>query len=158
MDNQITEKLLKDLAEVNEKIGEKQAKELKLKRLERIIKRLESFSGNCEDCRKYLMELNQHLENLMNKHGNIEKMDVKEHHRLENVIISHLQKTHKLVLEGYYMSLYMSIGMSVGLLFGIVFFENVGLGMPSGLSFGLAIGVAIGVSMDADAKKKGRTI
>lgn len=94
MGNQFTEMLLTDLAKLNEEIGEERAKQFNLKQLERIIKRLGSFSSKCEECEKFLLELNQQLEKLMNTHGHFEKMDMKEYRSLVNAGMSHLQKTH----------------------------------------------------------------
>jgi hypothetical protein len=154
MDNKLVEKLLNDLGELNERIGEKYAKQLNTKLVERVIKRLGSFSVGCKECEKHLLALDGQIEKLKGKQCQFEKVDFKEQRLQVNAVTSHLQKEHKLITEGYYMTTYMSIGMSIGLIFGLLLFDNVGLGLP----FGLSIGIAIGVSMDADAKKKGMTI
>lgn len=48
---------------------------------------------------------------------------------------------------------YMPIGLSLGVTFGIIF-DNISMGISLGFSFGAVLGII----MDADAKKKGRTI
>jgi hypothetical protein len=154
MDNKLLEMVLNDLGNLNERIGEKSANQLNTKLLERVIKRLGFFSGGCGECEKHLLALNDQIEKLKGKRDQFEKIDLKEHRLQVNAVTSHLQKEHKLISEGYYMTLYMSMGMSIGLIFGLLLFDNVGLGLPIGLS----IGIAIGVSMDAAAKKKGLTI
>src|SRR5690606_1667397 len=73
-----------------------------------------------------------------------------------NEIKSYLQKQHKLIPEGFYMSVYMPLGTSLGLVFGLALFDfdNIALGLP----IGLCLGIAVGTSLDADAKKKGKSI
>jgi hypothetical protein len=154
MENEIVNKLMTDLKALNDEIGDKNAKQLNLKLLERVTNRLGSFSMDCLVCENHLFELNDQVEKLMNKHGQFEKLEFKEHQLMENKITSHLKKEHKLVPEGFYMNIYMSIGMSLGVVFGLLIFDNIALGLPLGLSFGLAIGVGL----DADAKKKGLTL
>jgi hypothetical protein len=86
--------------------------------------------------------------------GQLSNEDFKSYKSLITKITDHLQKTHKLLSEDYYISIYMSIGMSLGLLFGMLVFDNIALGLPIGMSLGIAIGAGI----DADNKKKGKTI
>ncbi|HSQ87815.1 hypothetical protein [Romboutsia sp.] len=154
MDNELYEKLINNLEELKQEIGDKNTKLFNLILLERIIKRLISFNYNCKECKKYTIDLNNHINKLKEKHGQFNKRDFKEHKSKINGIISHLQKEHKLVTEGYYVGIYMSMGISLGLVFGLLLFDNIALGLPIGLS----IGVAIGSSKDADAKKKGLII
>ncbi|WP_342431675.1 hypothetical protein [Neobacillus sp. FSL H8-0543] len=154
MENNISDKLKDDLLVLNKDIGDKNSKLLNVNQLIRVIKRLESFSGECKECEKYLIELNRHIENFKKRHGQHMKLDFKEHQKKVNEIISHFQKEHKLISDGYYLSIYISIGTSLGLVYGLLFSDNLSLG----LSFGLGIGVAIGASLDADAKKKGLMI
>jgi predicted nuclease with TOPRIM domain len=154
MENQIVSKLITDLEALNNEIGDKNAKKLHIELLERVTNRLGTFSVDCLVCEKHLFELNDQIEKLKNKHGQFEKVEFTEHQLMENKITSHLKKEHKLIPEGFYMSIYMSIGMSLGVVFGLLIFDNIALGLPLGLSFGLAIGVGL----DADAKKKGLTL
>ena len=88
---------------------------------------------------------------------NIDRLDdtnLKQYKQLINGITSHLQNQHKLVQEGHYLAIFMSLGMSLGVVFGLTIFDNIGLGIPIGVSMGLAIGAGL----DADAKKRGKTI
>lgn len=154
MDKKLFDRLIQDLEQLSGEIGDKNSKRLNISQLIRIIKRLESFSEDCEGCRDNLLELSRLVEELKNKHGHLEKQELKEHQQKVNNIISHLQKTHKLVTEGTYLAIYMSIGMSLGLVFGLLLLDNIAMGFPLGMIFG----VAFGVTLDENAKKKGLTI
>lgn len=129
-------------------------KSLNIDKCERVIEKLDSFSTNCEECQAQLLELKNlflHLKANGNQLGNNEYKQTKQ---LINNIVSHLQKKHKLLPEGYYLSIFMSVGISLGVVFGLTIFDNIGLGIPVGMTMGIAIGIA----MDEDAKKKGKTI
>lgn len=154
MDKKLFDRLIQDLEELSGEIGDKNSKRLNISQLIRIIKRLESFSEDCEECRDKLLVLSRIVEELKNKHGYLEKQELKKHQQRVNNIISHLQKEHKLVTEGTYLAIYMSIGMSLGLVFGLLLLDNFAMGLP----FGVIFGVAIGVTLDENAKKKGLTI
>ena len=142
------------LEQLKNELSEKNAKRLNIHLFERLIKRLESFSENCTECKDYIEAVNVHIEDLINKQNQIETQDIKAHRQMVSRIISHLQKEHKLVTEGYYAGAYMSMGISFGLIFGLVIFDN----MTLWLSVGLCLGLAIGSGKDADAKKKGLII
>ena len=142
------------LEQLKNELSEKNAKRLNIHLFERLIKRLESFSENCTECKDYIEAVNVHIEDLINKQNQIETQDSKAHRQMVSRIISHLQKEHKLVTEGYYAGAYMSMGISFGLIFGLVIFDN----MTLWLSVGLCLGLAIGSGKDADAKKKGLII
>lgn len=134
-------------------LTEKEVKKLDFDLLQRIIIRLNSF--DCNECKEYLQEIDEHTKMLIEKGKPVDKSDFEGYQKKISDSISHLQKEHKLVREGYYMSVYMPLGMSVGLVFGLAIFENnIALGLP----MGMCIGIAIGSGLDADAKKKGRTI
>lgn len=154
MDENRYEQLMQDLELLKVKVGEKTSKQMNLELFKRMIVRLESFSNDCEQCQKYLMELTIHFEELKNKHVPLEKSYLKDLYLKKNELISHLQKQHKLITEGYYLSVYMSLGMSLGVVYGLLLSENLAMG----LSLGLSLGVAIGAGLDANAKKKGLTI
>jgi hypothetical protein len=149
-----SENLLNELKALTERAGEKKIKQLNPVFLERLGKRLFSFAEGCQECEEYLLRLSEHIEELKDKDYGLEKQEWKQHRLMINEMVAHLQKKHKLVTEGYYLSIYMCLGMSIGFLFGQVIFDNIALGLP----FGLGIGVAIGSALDADAEKKGLTI
>lgn len=154
MGNNEFEKLLIDFEELKASIDVQTAKKLNLELFERIIKRVNSFSPDCEECSQTLKELEDHINKLKAKQGRFDKNDFKQNSTKTNDIISHLEKQHKLVTEGTYLGVYMSLGMSIGLVFGLTVFHNLALGMP----IGMCLGIALGASLDADAKKKGMTI
>jgi len=143
----MSKKLRSELDALKERIDGPTAKKLNIQLLKRIILRIETFSTECKDCTGYITELENHLKTL-------EPHKVKDHNGKINKIKTHLQKEHNLLPEGYYLSMYMSLGVSFGLMLGLLFSRNIALGLPLGMS----AGVAIGAGMDADAKKKGKTI
>lgn len=154
MGNSESEKLLKDFEELKADMDIKTAKGFNMEQLERIIKRLNSFAPECEECSKNLKVLEEHINRLKAKQGSYDKNDFKENNVKMNNIISHLQKQHKLITEGTYLGTYMCFGVSIGVVFGLTIFHNLALGMP----IGMCLGMALGSALDADAKKKGMTI
>jgi uncharacterized membrane protein YccC len=142
------------LEQLKNELSEKNAKRLNINFLERLIKRLESFSDNCMECKEYLEALDTHINDLRDKQNQLDAQDMKEHRQMVALISSHLEKDHKLLTEGYYTGIYMSMGTCFGLLFGLVIFDDMALW----LSIGLCLGLVIGSVKDADAKKKGLTI
>src|SRR5690242_10983714 len=111
--------LLKEVVVLKEKLNTKQKKELKLDLLERLINIVFLYSEECEVCKHFLGKIENMIKilgNILDKEDNI---GFKEYHLSLKTILSHLQKKHKLVTEGYYMSLYMSIGIAIGASLGI---------------------------------------
>lgn len=102
MDKKLFDRLIQDLEELSEEIGGKHSKRLNISLLIRAIKRLENFSSDCEECGKYLTELSIHIENLKNKPGQIEKLELKEHQQKVNKVITHLQKNINWSLKGVF--------------------------------------------------------
>ncbi|WP_217700175.1 hypothetical protein [Halobacillus salinus] len=135
---------------LRKKVDSKEAKKLELDKLERIKKRLEEFSPECETCTNHLNDLEEHLDRLLAKEE-ITSDNFAELKKMKNELASHLQKTHHLVLEGHNLALYMAIGISIGTALGLTVFDNAAIGT----SLGLAMGVAIGAGKDEEAKKKG---
>ncbi|MDG5789337.1 hypothetical protein QA612_17895 [Evansella sp. AB-P1] len=156
MDNQRKERIIGLLKKLQHSIDKKVANKLALSKCERMIKKMDEFSTECEGCNLQLSALEDHLKDISQKQkGNqLYEEDIVQHKRKVNDMISHLRKQHKLVAEGHYLSTYMALGTSLGLVFGIAVFDNVGMGLP----IGIAIGLAIGSGLDGDAKKKGKTI
>ncbi|SDJ57290.1 hypothetical protein [Salimicrobium halophilum] len=140
--------------ELRKQVDLKTAKKLELEKVDRIMKRLEEFSPECETCANDKRRLAQQLDDLLEKNGNLEKNDIEKLKKVKGDMISHLQKVHKMVPEGQNVGLFMAIGISIGTSLGLVVFEN----MAIGISLGLAMGVAVGSGKDAEAKKKGLTI
>ncbi|WP_443659185.1 hypothetical protein [Clostridium algidicarnis] len=152
MDSKDFNEILANIQLLRNEIDEKLAGRLKLDLLERIYKRLYSF--DCNECNKYLNELDDQVRELRNKRGLLDKQELKQHTKKIEAMKLHLQKEHKLVPEGHYTSIYISIGVSLGLIFGLTLFHNLALGLP----IGMAVGVGVGSGLDADAKKKGKVI
>jgi hypothetical protein len=142
------------LRELRGTVSKPISKRLDLDKSERVVEKLGSFSSNCKDCQQQLLELMNYLILIKENMDRIDDTKLKQYKQLINHIISHLQKKHKLIQEGYYLGIFMSLGMSLGIVFGITVFDNFGLGIP----IGMCMGLAIGAGMDADAKKKGKTI
>lgn len=152
MDNKNYNQIIEKIDSLTNEIDDKQAKTLDLDLLKRITIRLQSF--DCAECANYLPEIGEYVNYLYENKNVLEKQRLKEYGEIIGKIETHLQNEHGLVSEGYYMSVYMSIGMSIGLVFGLTIFDNLALGLP----IGMAIGIAIGSGIDADNKKKGKTI
>ncbi|ADU32002.1 hypothetical protein Bcell_3762 [Evansella cellulosilytica DSM 2522] len=141
---------LKEMLEELESIGDENVKKkLQLKQSSKLIVKLDSLSEECEECQHHFDGFEDHIHQL--KAGDFNEDSLKKHKKFLYKVTSHLQKKHKIVSEGYYMSIFMSIGISMGVVFGLTIFDNIALGIPIGLSMGLAIGAGI----DADSKKKG---
>ncbi len=134
--------------------NKKSSAKLDLNKCERLAEKLASLSKDCHECQQHLKEFNEHFIQLNQKKDQIDKADLKKHTQFIHHICSHLQKQHNLFPEGYYMGIYMSIGISLGIVFGLTIFDNIALGIP----IGMCLGIAIGTGLDADVKKKGKTI
>ncbi|WP_246879967.1 hypothetical protein [Bacillus suaedae] len=153
MDNQRIDRLNNIIEELQITVDKKTARKLELDKCKSLIQRLNSFSAGCEECDNYLIDFEKWMIELSEKENLLDGEAFKHHKQIVSESSSHLQKNHKLVPEGYYLSIYMSIGTSIGLVLGLLIFNNIGLGLP----IGIGIGVAIGAGLDADAKKKGLT-
>ena len=151
MEKQRMDKLQSVLHEVGKNMDEKLAHKLELKKCDRMIQRLGSFSPDCEACDHHFTDMEIHIMQLRDKSDQLTDGDVKQHHQKISNIYGHLEKEHKLVTKNYYLSIYMSMGAGIGVVFGLLVFDNIGLGLP----IGFGIGLAIGAGLDADAEKKG---
>ncbi len=127
---------------------------LQLNKCARIIEQLNTYSHDCKECQQLILQLESHLHELKNHLNNQGEIDDKIHKQTINQMVSHLEKKHNLISEGYYISIFLSIGICLGMVFGLTIFDDIALGLP----IGLGIGIAIGTGLDADAKKKGKTI
>ncbi|MBM7602825.1 putative membrane protein YccC [Metabacillus crassostreae] len=127
---------------------------LDLNKCERVIDKLGTLASNCQECEQQLVEFENHYNHILENNNQLQESDYKHHKKLIRAAYSHLQKNHKLLPEGYYLSLFLSVGMSIGVMFGLTIFDNIALGLP----IGMCMGIAIGAGLDADAKKNGKTI
>ncbi|MGM0904742.1 MAG: hypothetical protein ACQEXB_27235 [Bacillota bacterium] len=154
MNNVQSEKILEELLVLKSSLEPKVSQKLDLDKGERVLKKLDSFSPDCEACNQLLIAFEDHLNQLREKDQPFQKSDFREHYNTMSNFISHLQKEHKLVIYGSNLSMYMSLGLSLGVVCGLLLLDNLALAV----SFGFSIGIAIGIGLDEDAKKKGRTI
>ncbi|WP_226669747.1 hypothetical protein [Metabacillus litoralis] len=134
----------------NKKINTK----LDLNKSERVLDKLGTLASDCQECEQQLVEFENHYNQILDKNKHLQESDYKQHKKLIREAYSHLQKNHKLLPEGYYLSVFISVGISIGVMFGLTIFDNIALGLP----IGMCIGIAIGSGLDADAKKNGKTI
>ncbi len=153
-DKNMNDKLSENLKWFTENMDQKTAKYLDLKQLERIILRIGEFSLDCEDCNKLVKELLELTDRMRAAGVPFGKILIKEYQRKIQEIITHLNKKHKLLQEGYYIGLYMGIGLCFGVSLGLVFGNHISIGMP----IGLCLGLAIGARLDENARKKGQVI
>ncbi|WP_228275675.1 hypothetical protein [Gracilibacillus oryzae] len=116
-----------------------------------IIDKLEQFQTECEECKRFLEDIENQLKIMQIDPTDEEVRDFQQ--TISNAK-SHLMKRHKCVPSGYYMGTFMAIGTSLGVVFGLSIFDNIALGIP----IGIGVGIAIGSSLDQDAKKKGLVI
>ena len=147
------EDIEKQVGRLRNSLTERNYKKYKLRMLLCVAERVAQFSPVCEQCQI----LQQDVVTLAQSAGNTDEMYHKEsrkqYFKSMNRIISHLQKQHKLVTEGYYMGICIVFGTAIGLPIGIAN-GNVSLG----LTLGLPIGLVIGLSLDTKAKKEGRVL
>lgn len=146
-----TDRLLSKIEQKKLDISSKKIKYYNLEMLCRIISRLTSFNAECTECSECLSSLEKYIDGIKE---NADKQTDKLYQVFLNKMISHLQAKHKLVNDGYYMSIYMPLGLVFGPALSIIFENMNGIG----IGIGLCIGVAIGASLDAKAKKEGRVI
>lgn len=154
MDNELVNKLIEDLNGLKDEKGKDNLKKLDSKTLGKVLLKAASFAGDCEECREFMEEAKVVIADLKDRQARLRKTNIMNLQQKTKAIVAHLQKKHKLVREGHYLSLYMSLGMCFGLVFGLFVFEQYVLGLP----IGMCIGIAIGSARDAEAKNKGLTI
>lgn len=142
------------LSELDKMSNERLKRQLDLKKQRRAIDRLVSFSDECPACELYLHNLKHLLMQFADPAGTQNRKALRAYNRRVNEITAHMLKQHHLIPEGYFLSIYMTFGISIGVLLGLTVFDNLALGLP----LGTCVGVAIGAGLDADAKKKQRTI
>jgi hypothetical protein len=151
--------IAKQINRIKDLKGEKNLKKYKLDFLLCLTQRVDSFSSLCSECQMFKQEISKQVSDLADfaqmPGDSIQMPKEKRRAYLKTIdkITGHLQKQHKLVVEGQHLGLWMSIGTAIGVPLG-AFSDNVGLGIP----IGIAIGLAIGSYLDNKAKKEGRII
>jgi hypothetical protein len=145
--------IAKQIEELKSTIPEKDYKKFKLNLLLCAAQRVAEFSPGCSQCMSHQQDVATITRDLPNLIRINDKEGRKSYHKTLNGIIGHLQKQHKLVTEGYYMSIGIAMGSGFGVAMGTAT-DNIGIGIPIGVGIGLAIGSAL----DAKAKKEGRIL
>lgn len=145
------DKLNEMIKELGESIDSNIAKKINFQQLDRISRRLLKYYDECEECKEYTDLIIKYIE--VKKFIDLDIKELQSFNRDIKAIISHMQKKHKLTIDGYYMSICMSIGLAIGAGLGSAL-KNIALG----ISLGMLVGVVVGVVVDADYKKKGLTL
>lgn len=153
MKNQNTTAILNNCAELNLNLDPNIRKKFNFTLADRVIKRLDEFSGECVECATYYKDISDIVADYRARTGSLIKKDAVTFNKKIRQVVNHLQKKHKLVSEGFYAGIFMSTGMAIGASLGISM-KNLAVG----IAVGIAIGVALGYGLDADAKRKGRLI
>jgi len=148
------DRILEVLSDIAASTDLKLLKRLNIEQIKKVTARIDSYAANCLKCTEYMDDLLRIIEEIANNNGQVDEAKIKSLNHLLQVVISHLESVHKLVPEGYYMSIFLSLGMCVGLVFGLAIFDNIAICLP----LGLCLGICTGSALDADAKKKGKVI
>lgn len=143
------EKLANLIKELGESLNPDEARKINYEQLERISRRLISFSDECMECQEYISWIIMCMENANELRGFQNKQELSNYHSNLKAIVSHMQDKHKLIVEGQYMSMLMSVGLAIGAGLGSAF-NNIAIG----ISMGLCIGLAVGAGIDAVFKKR----
>ena len=136
-------------------LSQKDQKKYKLDLLLRIIRRVDDFSAACGECHLSQSEITKLIEDLgyLLQMPNPDKEKRKSYFKTINNVTKHLQKSHKLVTEGYYLGIGTAIGVGIGAVIGAALGNS-----GAGTGIGVALGLAIGKYLDDKAKKEGRII
>ena len=144
-----------EINEFRNKFGEKAYKKNKLDFRLRVAKRVESFSGDCDECKRFRGEIKEIVGKMRDPITT--KEENKKNSRVFRTITEHLQKDHKLATERENLEKFLPIGFIMGIILGSTFGDP-GVGFGVGVALGLVIGAAVGSSLDAKAKKRGLVI
>lgn len=153
-EEKIKNDLLKKITSIKTKLVLKLIKKLRIEMMERCVKRMISFSGECEECKELMIKTDKILEQTSKHLNSLNHKVYKDHYGCLQKSVVHLQRKHKLVKPNHHTEMWMGLGIALGLPLGMAIFDNIALGLP----IGLAIGLAIGSGLDAHAKKKGKVI
>ncbi len=147
------DKIVKEINLHKDTLNQKDQKKYKLDLLQRVARRVDSFSASCGQCQLFQQDITGFATELSLLTQMPSKEGIKSYSRKLNEMVKHLQKEHKLVSEGQYMGIGVAIGVGIGTAFGAVL-DNTGVGT----GIGTAIGIAIGAYLDKKAKKEDRII
>lgn len=154
--------MIKTINNLKINLNEKEVKKLNLDLLEKLYKKLKTFSNDCKECSDYLNRLEKHIQFLEENQYSLTKDIYKRNDELINDITTHIREGHNIIQEDYYTGIYTALGISIGsglgVSIGLLIFDNIGLGIPIGTGLGTSIGLVIGANMDKKAKEEGRVI
>jgi hypothetical protein len=147
------EKLMKIIKKTGESLNSDIAKKIDFQQLESVTRRLVQFFDECKECQEYTDMIIKYIEDT-NKFSDFEdKQELKNFNHDIEAIVSHMQSKHKLITDGYYMSIGLVLGTGIGIASGSAF-NNVSIG----ISVGMCIGLAVGAGVDAYYRKKGQVL
>ena len=91
MANPLIDSLLAQIAETKEKMDPKLISNLEIEKLERVVKRLGQFSGDCDECNGFLNLINTLFVETFTGDESMDKSALYNHKRTLQGAISHLQ-------------------------------------------------------------------
>lgn len=145
---------LEQLADLMDQLDRRTITRMQLPRIARIIVKVEAQKITDPKIELMIHEILTVLEGIVSKRGN----DKKTYWKLHRNITRYLRTNYDLVPNGYYIGMYLPLGLALGTGLGVAMMGALGEGfLAVGIGFGLAISLAAGASMDASAKKEGRT-
>ncbi len=139
-------------------LDQKDYKRFRLDSLLAVAWRVDQFSSECTECLSFREGVERLIKNAGDvAHGGdreLRKAHINDLSKTMNKMVFHLRRQHKLVTEGYYMSICTALGMVLGLIISGVVFDDQSIG----IAIGVGGGVAIGAALDAKAKKEDRIL
>ncbi|WP_409229041.1 hypothetical protein [Gudongella sp. SC589] len=134
--------LQNDIAQLSSSLKEKEKVVLELELFEKMIIRLNSLSGKCQECKSLLDEAKPHFKELMDNHGETDKAMRKRHDKLMERMLKHLRKVHGLYRVGHFMSIYLPLGIAIGVTLGLINSKILYYTVAGG-AFGYLIGLLV---------------
>ncbi|MGM0396825.1 MAG: hypothetical protein ACQEP4_07185 [Bacillota bacterium] len=149
----IAKEIQKDIKEISQSVRDKDKVIMDIPLFERLVDRLNFFSGKCGECSRLLEESGPHFKEINENNGAMGRDMKKLHKNLREVMVKHMRKEHRLYRTGHFMSVYVPLGIAIGVAAGFLYGELISLTVA-----GLAAGYVIGMINENFAKKKGRRI
>ena len=129
------------------------AKKFRLDQLLRFARRVDGFSGTCDDCRNYKSEISGMVDELGNTIQANDKSTMVPYFNDIDSIKKHLKETHHLLDDHHYLTLFSSIGTALAI------GTSTALGDFRYAAYAAVIAcIGAGFCMDRKAKKEGRTL
>ena len=155
-ENNYTDKIDKLIQEQKESISPKDYRFYLVDRFLKIVQHIDSFSGKCMECKHLKPEIEEAAANLAELINGSKTNKLKYEH-LNDKILNHLNKVHRLKPKRYFTSLYSVYGIGISAMLGILT-SFIGSGSFSRiilffLLIGLLAGNALGYRKDNHQKK-----